>query len=443
MIRDMTVGKPRKVLISFALPTLFSVLFQQLYSIADSIIAGKFINSDALAAVGASTPIVAVFMAFATGLNMGCSVDAAQLFGAKRIRDLRTTVSASYILAAVVSITLSATGLLISKPLLAALGTPESIMKDSLIYLNVYILGLIFLFFYNISSGLFTALGDSKTPLVFLIVSSLSNIALDIIFVQFWGVAGIAWATFTAQGVCGIIATVTLFARVRKLECETPSPIFSGRLLSKILVLSLPCIMQQSFISVGNVFIQGLINSHGESVIAGFSAAMKLNVMAISALSAMSGSLSNFVGQNLGARKIERVREGYRSAIGFNVIIAGIFALVFTLGGRFVMLLFVRAGDIESISAGSEFLRITSPFYIALVFKFLSDSVLKGAGKMLIFSLATMVSLILRVVFSYILEPIFGSLGIWLSWPIGWSISTVISVGFYLSGCWKKGWERV
>lgn len=438
----MTVGKPRRVLISFAIPTLFSVVFQQIYNIADSIIAGKFINSDALAAIGASTPIVAIFMAFAVGLNMGCSVDAAQLFGAGKIKDLRSTVSTSYILAAAVSVILTALGLLFSKPILIALGTPESILADSLTYLNVYILGLIFLFFYNISSGLFSALGDSKTPLYFLIASSLSNIVLDIIFVQFFGVAGIAWATFAAQGICGTIATVTLLRRVRKLETKETPPLFSKRLLSKVLALSVPCIMQQSFISVGNVFVQGLINSHGADVIAGFSAAMKLNVMVLSAISAMGGSLSNFAGQNLGAGKPERVKEGFKASIGFNIIIAGIFSVIFSFFGKYAMQLFVKSSDTAAITAGAQFLIYTAPFYCVIVFKFLSDAVLKGAGKMFTFSIATLIDLILRVALAFILNPIFGAEGIWVSWPIGWIIATVISLAFYYSGGWRKGWQN-
>lgn len=444
MIRDMSEGKPSKVLISFAMPAFLSVVFQQLYNIADSAIAGKLVNGNALAAVGASTPIIAVFMAFAVGINNGCAIVVAQVFGSKNYKILKTAISTTYIIAIVLSAVMTVLGVIFCRPVLVMLGTPEgAILEDSVLYLNIYVYGLVFLFLYNISSGLFTALGDSKTPLYFLIASSVGNIILDIIFVAVFnmGVAGVAWATFIAQGISGIVATLTLIKRIKVFKTDEKLPIFSWKSLRKVSTMSIPCILQMSFISVGNVFIQNLINSCGGATIAGFAAAFKLNQMVLSAFSAMSTSLSAFTAQCLGAKKIERVKTGFKASVAFNFSLAAIFTILFVFGGRFVMLLFVKSSEVSTIDAGAEFLSYVAPAFCIIVFKSLLDAVLKGAGSVVMASISTLSDLVFRVAITYILFPSMGRLGIWLSWPIGWFIGTAISAAMFFSGRWKRRWE--
>ncbi len=276
MNKDLTVGKPESVLWKFCLPLFGSIIFQQLYNLADSFVAGKFVGESALAAVGNSYEITLIFIAFAFGCNIGCSVIVSQLFGAKRMADLKTAVYTTLISSGVVCLLLMGLGTLLCTDLLELIHTPEDILPDSKLYLDIYILGLPFVFYYNVATGIFSALGDSKTPFYFLAASSLSNIAVDILFVTAFrmGVAGVAWATFLCQGVSCVLAVVVVFRRFRTIETEKKPALFSWVLLKKIAVVAIPSILQQSFISVGNIIIQGVINTFGSSVIAGYSATL-------------------------------------------------------------------------------------------------------------------------------------------------------------------------
>lgn len=204
LMKDLTSGKPRNVLWAFSIPMLISVMFQQIYNIADSMIAGKFAGEDALAAVGASYPITMIFMAIAMGSNVGCSVIISQLFGGRKFKEMKTAITTTFTASAVLSLVLTILGLVFCHPLMRLIQTPDNIFGDAALYLNIYIVGLAFLFLYNICTGIFNALGDSKTPLYFLIGSSIGNIILDLVFVINFkmGVAGVAWATFIAQGIC-------------------------------------------------------------------------------------------------------------------------------------------------------------------------------------------------------------------------------------------------
>ena len=305
MIKDLTEGEPRKILWQFTLPMFVSVIFQQLYNIADSVIVGKFSlhGEDALAAVGASYPITMIFMAIAIGSNIGCSVVISQLFGAKKYKELKTAVSTTLIAAAVLTSILTVLGVLGSRLMLRMIQTPENILADADVYLKIYIGGFIFLFFYNVVTGMFTSLGDSKTPLYFLIASSLGNVLLDYIFVAFfhWDVAGVAWATFICQGIACILALFTLQKRLKEVECVEKPELFSLPMLKKVALFAVPSVLQQSFISVGNIFIQSLINGFGSSVIAGYSAAIKINTFGITCFTTLGNAVSSFSAQNIGA----------------------------------------------------------------------------------------------------------------------------------------------
>ena len=254
MNKDLTVGNPHKILWLFCLPLFVSMLFQQLYNIADSLVAGKFISENALAAVGNGYEITLVFIAFAFGCNIGCSVIISKLFGQKRIADLKTSVYTTFISAAVLCVILVGTGLLVLGPVLKLINTPPEIYEDSVIYLKIYLIGFPFVLFYNVATGIFSALGDSKTPLIFLTCSSLANIGMDILFVTAFkmGVDGVAWATFICQGISCILAIIFVLLRFRKLPHEGKPKIFSWKLLGEISVIASPSILQQTFISVGN-----------------------------------------------------------------------------------------------------------------------------------------------------------------------------------------------
>lgn len=441
MIKDLTEGEPSKALISFSLPMFVSAVFQQLYNMADSIIAGRFAGEDALAAVGASYPVTMIFMAVALGCNIGCSVVISQFFGAKDYDKVKTAVSTTVISSVVLSIILTVIGLGGSNIIMKAINTPDNIFADSKLYFNVYILGFFFLFLYNVANGVFNSLGDSKTPLYFLIGSSLGNIFLDLLFVAVfhWGVAGVAWATFIAQGIACILSIISLMKRIKKLETRKKTVYFSPVMLEKVTIIAVPSILQQSFISVGNMFIQSCVNSFGSSVIAGYSAGVKLNTFALTCYTTIGNAMSNFTAQNIGAGKIDRVKKGLKTGIIFDYIIIVPIIIAFVVFGRQMTGLFLTAESIDAINCGVMFLRIISPFYLFVAVKIMTDGLLRGSGSMFAFTTSTFVDLILRVILAYVFADLLGSeTGIWLSWPIGWIISTGITLGFYFKGNWKR-----
>lgn len=439
-ITDMTIGNPFKILWTFSLPMLLSSLFQQLYNIVDSIVAGKFIGVNALAAVGASYPITALFIAVAVGSSMGCSVVVAQIFGSKKYTTMKSAISTAIISLTSLSIILTILGSIFCKPLMRLLHTPENIFSDSALYLQIYISGIIFLFLYNAATAIFNGLGDSKTPLYLLIFSSIFNIILDLVFVITFkmGVSGVAWATFIAQGLSSILAIVCLIMRLRKIEVTEKYPYFSSYILKRISRIAIPSIMQQSFISVGQICVQGLVNSYGAIVVAGYSAAFRVHTIALTSMSTMSSALSSFTAQNIGAKKISRVKEGYKAAVAITLSICGGILILFLILAPKLIGLFVDSSEsIDVINVGTEFLRTLAPFYLVVGLKMVCDGVLRGAGAMKDFMFATFSDLILRVALSFILASIIGYSGIWWAFPLGWIIGTALSVYFYYKGTWK------
>ena len=440
MITDLTEGKTGRVLWSYFVPMLLSVVFQQLYNIVDSVVAGKFIGAAALAAVGASYPITMIFMAIANGANVGAAVVISQLFGAKNYEKLKTAIFTSVISVAALAAILTAVGIIFCRPMLDMLSTPENIMADSMTYLSIYIWGLMFLFVYNICTGVFTALGDSRTPLYFLIASSLGNIALDILFVAAFnmGVAGVAWATFIAQGISSVLAFTVMLTRVRKIKSRGYQK-FSWRMLGRISRIAVPSILQQSFVSVGNLFIQTRVNYFGSDVIAGYSAAIKLNTFTITSFATLGNAMSGFTAQNTGAGKLHRIRQGFKTGLVMSFVTALPFFIAYFIFPAAMMNIFVNSHETSIISVGTDFLRIAAPFYFVAAIKLMADGLLRGAGLMSAFMTSTFTDLVLRVVLAYVFSYALSSeVGIWLSWPVGWTVAAAISVAFYVWFVKKK-----
>ncbi len=433
MNKDLTVGKPSEVLWKFCLPLFGSVIFQQMYNIADSLIAGKFVGENALAAVGNSYEITLIYLAFAFGCNIGTSVIVSQFFGAKRMKDVKTAVSTSMIATGILCGILMVIGFLFTPALLHMIHTPDNVFSDCLLYLNIYTGGLLFLFFYNVSNGIFSALGDSVTPFRFLAVSSVANIIADYIFVTAFhmGVAGVAWATFICQGVSCVAAVITVLRRMAALEKGIKAPLFSMDILKKIMVVAIPSILQQSFISVGNIMIQSVINNFGTGVMAGYSAAIKLNNLVITSFTTLGNGMSNYISQNLGAGRRERIVPGYRAGLRMVYLICVPIIVLYWAAGPVLTGIFMDEGTAEAIQAGTQFLRIVSPFYLVVSTKLIADGLLRGAQAMRQFMISTFTDLILRVILVYILSGIYGVIGIWCAWPVGWCIGTMVSVWFY------------
>ena len=433
MVTDLTKEHPNKTLWRFLLPMLFSVMFQQIYNIADSMIAGRFAGENALAAVGASYPITIIFMAFAVGMNLGASVVVSRLFGADDRDGVKRAVTTAFLSSMVLGIMLTLFGYFFNHQMMRWIRTPQNIMADGVLYLKIYIFGIIFLMLYNVCTGVFTALGDSKTPLYFLLGSSAGNIILDYIFVAkfHWGVSGVAWATFIAQGVSAVLALVTLLGRLQKFAGEEKQPWFDKKLFGQIMAIAIPSILQQSVLSVGNLFVQGIVNQFGSAVVAGYSGAIKLNTFAINIFMTLGSCLSSYTAQNIGAGKKERIPLGFRTGVKLSELTALPFVILYFIFSRQMMGLFLGAESVEAISVGMAFLKIVSPWYFMIVIKLMTDGIIRGSGAMVYFVVATVPDLILRIGFALILTKSFGSTGIWMAWPFGWIVATTLTLIFY------------
>ncbi len=436
-MKDMTKGVPSKVLFSFAFPMMLSGMFQQFYNIADSLIAGKFSGTSALAAIGASYPITMLFIAIATGSGVGCSVIISKYFGAKDYKALKTTISTAIISTVVLSILFTIIGTLICNPLMRLMNTPEEIFAQGALYLRIYIWGLLFLFVYNITNAIFNGLGDSKTPLYFLIFSSLFNIALDYIFVKYFhmGVAGVAWATFIAQGLSSILALAFLIKRTRQLKIGETCPYFSFSILKSIGYIAIPSILQQSIVSIGQLLIQSLVNSYGTSVIAGYSAAIKIDSFFKIVIISMGNAMSNFTAQNVGASKPLRIKKGYRAATLTMAVYCAIAFGIILLFSPYLISCFINNETApslikEMINIGSQYMHIVVGGYFVCALLLINNGVLRGHSNMIGFTSATLSDLFVRVGASYLLAHLFGYHAIWISIPIGWLVGYLISLFF-------------
>lgn len=446
MNRDLTVGSPWKVLLVYVLPLFGSALFQQLYTVADTIIAGQFAGQTALTAIGASTAIVSILMAVALGANAGCAVLASRFFGEKNYGKVKTTVYTALIVFGILSCLLLVFGVLTCEASLSALKTPASAMADSVTYLNIYYFGLPFLILYNLGTGIFSALGDSKTPFFFLVFSSVSNIVLDYYMVQSMGVAGVAWATFIAQGVACIFTLLFVFIRMRKLHVDEKTTYFSFGIFKSLFLLSLPVILQNSFISVGNLFIQVRINEladlYGIGITSGFTAAFKILVFCTTCMCAYGTGLTNFTSQNFGAHKFKRIKIGFAASLLYSSVISAVFVLVILLYKEFLIGIFMQEEEdtVVALQSGVQFLTTVVPFFLVVNAKINADSVVRGCNGNVGFMISTFSDLVLRVVLVFWLTSFMGFAGVGWAWSIGWVIGTIIALFFYFTiKCLRKG----
>lgn len=440
MKKDLLTGNPSKVLISFTIPIFLSTVFQQLYTIADSLIAGKFAGEDALAAIGASYPVTMIFMAVSIGSNTGCSVIISQLFGGSRIKDMKTAVSTALITLFALSAVITVAALAFSPQIMTFMNTPKNIFGDADLYFKIYIGGFTFLSLYNIANGVFTALGDSKTPLYFLIISSVVNVILDYVFVaEFeWGVAGAAWATFISQGAACITAVAVIIIKLKKIPSER-FEFFSFPMLRNLTRVSSQTILQQSFVSVGNVLVQGVVNGYGSSVIAGFAAAIKLITFSVTALQTVGNAMAAFTAQNVGANQYDRIKKGYRASIVIVFVLAAVFTVSYVVFGEFFVNMFLESTEsTKALETGRNFLLIVSLAFCIVSLKVVSDAVTRGAGAIRLFAISTFADLIIRVALSYALAPMLGVNAVAVAWTIGWLIGMVLAVCFYKFGNWKN-----
>lgn len=437
---SMVTGNPAKALITFTLPMVGGNLFQQFYNIVDSIIVGNVVGEDALAAVGASTAITMLFVMVAIGTGIGCSVVISQLFGAGKLEKMKTAISTALLSILGFSLFLSILGMVINKSILRLMGTPDNIFTDASAYLQIYFYGFMFLFLYNAFSAIFNALGDSAKPLLFLMFSSLLNIGLDLLFVAKFhmGVPGVAWATLISQAVSAVLSFVFLVRKLRKMETKSFAK-YDVSMLKRMVTVAIPTVIQQSMVSIGMVLVQSVVNRFGSTFLAGYTAAIKIDSIAIVPMVAVGNAASTYVAQNMGARKTERIGQGYRICLmmsaGIGILIAVI--LHFT-GSEFIGLFMDSKTSAEAIRIGAEYLSIVSLFYFVMGIMNVSGGVLRGAADMKWFLSATLCNLSTRVILTYTLADITaGQIIMWAN-PIGWCVGLCVSVFRYFQGGWKK-----
>ena len=436
----LITSKPLPALLSFSLPMMLGNLFQQFYTMADSIIVGRFIGENALAAVGASFALTAVFIAIAIGGGMGASVITSGAFGARNYRAMKLSISTSLIIFLIVSIILAAFGLLLSDEILIALNTPSIVLEDAVTYLNIYFLGLPFLFMYNVLSSVFNSMGKSRIPLYLLIFSSILNVVLDIVMVASFGmgVAGAAWATLIAQGISAVISFMILLRSLRDFD-ETPDRLFSPALMRPIAGLALPSILQQSTVSIGMMLVQSVVNSFGAEALAGFSAAMRLENIAVVPMAAIGNAMSSYTAQNIGAGKLGRVVKGYHTAYGIVAVIALIIMLPLELFSDELIYLFLGdEGTAAAMDTGISYITFMGWFFIFIGMKMITDGLLRGSGDMKVFTIANIVNLSIRVLVAFIFAPLYGIEMVWIAVPIGWAANWIISYWGYHTGKWKS-----
>jgi len=438
-MKDLTKGSEARLIFNFAMPMLLGNLFQQLYNIVDTIIVGNFIGKEALAAVGASFPIMFTMISLIIGVASGGTIVIAQYFGAKQFGNVKKSIHTLYIFLTFASLALTFIGIYFTDEIFRLIKLPDELMPQATLYLSIYFSGLIAMFGFNATSAILRGLGDSKTPLYFLMISTFFNIGFDLLFIVVfkWGIAGAAIATVISQAGAFLTAMIYLNRNHKLIDFNLPSWKFDRKIFWQSIRIGLPTGFQHTFVSLGMLAIMSIVNRFGTNVIAGYSAALRIDSLAVLPAMNFSAALATFVGQNIGAGKQERVKRGliatFLMSSAVSITVMGIVILFkFQLMGMFTK-------DPEVIRIGAEYLLIVSLFYLLFTAMFKINGVLRGAGDTIIPMFITLFSLwIIRVPFAIYFSGIFGETGIWWSQPAGWGVGLLLSFGYYLTGRWKK-----
>jgi len=436
---DLTNGKESKLIFTFALPMLLGNVFQQLYNIIDSIIVGNYIGKEALGAIGASFPVIFVLISFIIGLAMGSTIIISQYFGARQYENIQKTVDTMMITLLGASVLVTIVGFLLSGFIFNILKLPKEILPQATLFLQIYLGGIVVFFGYNGVAAILRGLGDSKTPLVFLIISTIVNIILVYVFVIFfhWGIAGAAIATIIAQGGAFITSVIYLNRTHEIIEIRLFKLQFDREIFMKSVKIGLPSGLQQTFVALGMMALFRIVNEFGTDVVAAYSVAGRIDSFAMLPAMNFSAALSTFVGQNLGAQKPERVKKGFESTLLMTSIVSITVTLAVILFSHQFMAMFTK--DVNVIELGQKYLIIVSSFYILFTTMFITAGVMRGAGDTLIPMLLTLVSLwVIRIPVSWMLSKNYGVEGIWWGIPIAWAVGAVFSYLYYKTGRWKK-----
>lgn len=438
-MKDLTKGNEAKQIFFFALPMLIGNVFQQLYNTVDSIIVGKAIGKNALAAVGASFPVIFLLVALIMGVAMGSTILIAQYYGAKDMENVKKAIDTAYIVLFTASIIMTALGLTFSGPVLRLLKVPEEVYPMAKGYLNIIFGGIIVMFGYNSISAILRGLGDSKTPLYFLIISTIINIGLDLVFVLVfkWGVEGAAWATVIAQGCSFLFGIYYLNMSHEVLKFRIRGLTFDSRIFKLSMKIGLPTGIQQMLVATGMMALSRIVNGFGTDTIAAFTAGSRLDSFASMPAMNLSAAVSTFVGQNMGANKPERVKKGYRAAFLMASLISLSTTVIALLFGKELVSIF--NSDPNVVEIGVRYVTIISSFYILFSTMFITNGVLRGAGDTLIPMFITILSLwVIRIPVSAFLSSRIGTDGIWWGVPAAWLVGMSLSFVYYKTGRWKR-----
>lgn len=441
--QKMTEGNPFTTILLFALPMILSNLFQQFYNVIDTLIVGNRLGTDALAAVGNASSITTVFVQLSTGFALGGSIVISQYFGAGKTDKIWQCTTTLTIFSAGIAL-ISTIGIWIfARPLFQWIQTPEEIIDMGVNYLRFYFLGCIPIFIYNALNSVYTALGNSKTPLRFLMISSVVNILLDLFFIVILkkGVSGAALATAISQFLAAVMAIFNIPKLLQEFQHDLSEPVFEKNLLFTMLRFALPSALQQSIVSVGSVIVQATINSFGSAVIAGSAAAAKVVNLASAVPINYSNAFSNYVGQNMGAGKEERIGSGLRASfISCGLLILPI-TILFERFPESIIRLFVKDTEAEMtqvIAVGSSYIQVVGAFLVVFSTFMLVKATFKGSGDMSWFILTTLLSFFIRLFLTIGFAPVVGIDMIWWSFCAGWVIALLVALARYLQGGWKK-----
>jgi len=440
-MKDLSYGNEGRLIMRFAIPMLLGNIFQQMYNIVDSVVVGKYIGKVALAAVGTSGPIIFLLVSFIIGVTMGFTIVVSQYFGAKQLENVKKTINTLYIFMFFTSFAVSFGGIMLSGFIFRVIDLDPAIVPDAMLFLNIFLSGLVFLFAYNGTSAILRGLGDSKTPLYFLIGSVGLNIILDLIFVPIfhWGVAGVAIATVISEA-CAFIAQIIYLNKYHKVvRFSFRDLTFDHDIFIKSIRIGLPTGFQQTFVAVGMVALYWIVNQFGIDANAAYSVAGRIDNFAAMPAMSFAVALSTFVGQNMGANRPDRVKAGLRATLIMTSVISLFISMITVLFGRLLMRMFTN--DEVVIQMGSDYLRIIGSFYILFSVMFVINGLLRGAGDTLIPMFISLFSLwIIRIPVAWWLakNPAIGVYGIWWSIPIGWLSGVIFYYLYYRMGYWKK-----
>ena len=438
--KDLTQGNPLKLLSAFVLPMLIGNIVQQLYSMADSIIIGRFVGKGPFAAIGATMPVLSVMIVVIIGFTMGIAITTARSVGAGDTERVRNIVGSAFLIAVTLALALMVFGISFAEPVLKLLKTPADILKDARTYLVYNFATCIGPIAYNMFSNILRSAGDSRTPLNALIISSVLNILLDLLFVLafHWDVAGVALATGISQIVSAVYCILVIRNKNEQYWCRRVNVRFHGRIILDILKYGMPVAASNLFTSLGAVFIQSLINGYGTTVVAGYTAANKLDQLALSSVLSVGNAASTFAGQNTGAGKLHRVREGVRSAWTIGIVVSIVFGLALYFGGSYLVRLFISGDETETINVAITFFKTVAPFYLLSCGMQIYLNTMRGMGEVVIPMAGSLTELVSKIAAAFLLSRALRYQTLWFAWPVGWLVAFLVLAVYYYMFLWKK-----